>query len=150
MTRHIAYVSTAQPDLSAQCIDALLLDARTFNARIGVTGVLLYDGQRFFQYFEGTDYATDQVMARILASQRHSAIHLLADGRHPGQQFDRWYMGFSHSPATFIQHLENGSWQQTLYTLRQQANHCPALEALNQFLDKQPAPARIGQALTCP
>ena len=68
----------------------------------------------------------------------------------PDERLQRRQLGFSHSPATFIQHLENGSWQQTLYTLRQQANHCPALEALNQFLDEQPASARIGQALTCP
>lgn len=150
VTRHIAYISKARPGLSAQCIDALLLDARAFNARIGVTGVLLYDGQRFFQYFEGSDYATDQVMSRIQASPRHSAIHLLSDGRHPRQQFDRWYMGFCHSPATFIQRLENGNWQQTLYTLRQKDSHCPVLEALNQFLAEQPAPASIGQALTHP
>lgn len=96
MTRHIAYVSTAQPDLSAQCIDALLLDARTFNARIGVTGVLLYDGQRFFQYFEGTDYATDQVMSRIRASGRHRQIQLLADAHRQGRELDRWCMGFFH------------------------------------------------------
>jgi hypothetical protein len=145
--RYIAYTSQAHPDMSAQRIDALLLDARAFNARIGVTGVLLYDGQRFFQYFEGSDYATDQVMARIQAAQGHQDIRLLADSHRDGQEFDRWYMGFCQSPPTFIQRLENSTWQQTLYTLRQRSSHSPALEALNHFLQEQAPAANIGLAL---
>lgn len=147
MPRYIAYISQAQADMPAQRIDALLLDARAFNARIGVTGVLLYDGQRFFQYFEGTGYATDQVMGRIQAAQGHHDIHLLADSHRDGHEFDRWYMGFCQSPPTFIQRLENNNWQQSLYTLRQQASPSPALQALDHFLQEQTAAADIGRAL---
>lgn len=147
VTRYIAYTSTAHHPLQPSDIDSLLLDARAFNARIDVTGVLLYDGERFFQYFEGTDYATDQVMSRIRASRRHRQIQLLADAHRENRELDRWYMGFSHSPASFIQHLENSNWQQTLYHLRSRPGSSPALEALNDFLASQPDQRMAGNAL---
>lgn len=147
MTRYIAYTSTAHELLRSSDIDHLLLDARAFNARIGVTGVLLYDGLRFFQYFEGSDYATDQVMSRIRASGRHRQIQLLADAHRQGRELDRWYMGFSQSPASFIQHLENCNWQQTLYHLRSRPNRSPALDALNAFLARQPDQRAAAEAL---
>lgn len=147
VARYLAYTSTAQAGLAPAQIDELLLDARNFNARIGVTGVLLYDGRRFFQYFEGTDYATEQVMERIRQSSRHDQINLLADARRDGHEFDRWYMGLCQSTPTFMQRLENSNWQQTLYRLRSRPGSSPALETLNTFLAEQSRSELIERAL---
>ena len=51
--QYIAYVSAAVKPLSAEEVDALLLDARAFNLKAGVTGVLLCHKTTFFQFFEG-------------------------------------------------------------------------------------------------
>ena len=45
----IAYVSQARPELAPQELDALLADATAFNRMAGVTGVLMFDGERFLQ-----------------------------------------------------------------------------------------------------
>ena len=51
--RSIAYISSVTRALSDEELERLLVDARSFNESVGVTGVLLYNGNSFFQYFEG-------------------------------------------------------------------------------------------------
>lgn len=50
--RAIVYASEAIPGLSNERIHDLAQSAYRFNLQAGVTGVLLYDGRRFFQYWQ--------------------------------------------------------------------------------------------------
>lgn len=133
--RHVVYRSRVRGVATPERVDALLADARDFNARVGVTGVLLLGGGHFFQCFEGTGYATDEVYERIRASGFHHDIVELRSGSAPQREFDRWYMGFCEAPASFLQALEDMNWQQTLYGKRVAGESSPALDRLFEFLE---------------
>ena len=137
MVRYIVYTSRARPGLLPVQIDTLLKQARDFNAHVRVSGVLLYDGHRFFQYLEGTPYATDEAMWRIRHSQSHHDIRVLADALTPTREFDRWYMGFCQTTASHFQLLENAVWQPVLHHKRSRDDPSPALAAPNEFLSQR-------------
>ncbi|MDT7850152.1 BLUF domain-containing protein [Methylophilus sp. VKM B-3414] len=46
--------------------------SRAANSRDGITGVLLFDGLNFTQYFEGEAASVDALRANILRDQRQS------------------------------------------------------------------------------
>lgn len=56
--RAIAYTSVAFEGIQASDIDRILAAATSFNKVAGVTGVLMFDGTRFLQYFEGPKTAS--------------------------------------------------------------------------------------------
>ncbi|WP_295547387.1 BLUF domain-containing protein [uncultured Stenotrophomonas sp.] len=67
--RAIVYASEAIPGLSNGRIHDLAQSACRFNLQAGVTGVLLYDGRRFFHYLEGPEDGMAIVYARVLAAR---------------------------------------------------------------------------------
>lgn len=140
MVRYIAYTSRATPGLAPAQIDTILLQARDFNAHVQVSGILLYDGQRFFQYLEGTPYAATEAMWRIRHSSLHDHIHLLADASAPAREFNRWYMDFGQTTASHLQQLENMAWQSAQHHKQTRDQPSAALVALNNFLSLQPIP----------
>ncbi|MGV8940114.1 MAG: BLUF domain-containing protein [Lysobacter sp.] len=114
MLRSIAYTSVATRDFTAEDLDALLLDARGFNASVEVTGTLFFHQDKFFQYIEGSDAGIDLVYKRILRSNSHTNMHELLNTTMPRRYFDAWHMGFCKAPKTAIQQLANASWVQSM------------------------------------
>ena len=108
--RSIAYVSSTTATLPDEELERLLVDARAFNESVSVTGVLLYNGASFFQYFEGDSAACEHVFERIIGSSRHHSIHTLCD--HTGQvrYFSNWTMGFSTASNSQVLALSQAEW----------------------------------------
>lgn len=74
----IAYVSKAAKNLSVKDLNGVIQRADVFNKLAGVTGLLLFDGARFLQYFEGPEEGMETVYSRILDSSFHTEIVELA------------------------------------------------------------------------
>ncbi len=108
--RAIAYISEASAGLSAAGLDALVEDAARFNAVAGVTGVLLFDGERFLQYFEGPEDGIAAVHERILHARSHQAIVELNRGSVSERSFPYWGMRWLAVEAGLIQQLAIGDW----------------------------------------
>lgn len=75
------YVSEAGPTGVArktrhanEKLDALIDDAARFNRDAGVSGILLFDGERFLQYMEGPQDGLSVAFSRVLGSTSHSAL----------------------------------------------------------------------------
>lgn len=138
--RAVAYVSTAVAGLTPADVDHLLVDARAHNQLAGVTGVLLYDGRRFFQYFEGPE----EGMARIYERIRNSHMHIDLDELHNGSveslHFSQWHMGCSHTEDSVLQKLSTQQWQREAEFLQDdlaQPGASPALRELLAFWKQQ-------------
>lgn len=130
--RAIAYVSDALADLSNAGLDALVEDAVRFNAVAGVTGVLLFDGGRFLQYFEGPEDGVHAVYERIVQARSHHQIRELNRGRVPQRFFPYWSMRWLGVEPTLTQRLVNGEWAGFVHAV----NGGPAVEsALGQLTD---------------
>jgi blue light- and temperature-responsive anti-repressor len=74
-----AYLSHAAGAETETSLAELAQGCRTFNAQVGVTGVLTYVEGRFAQLVEGPRDGVDEVIARINASRRHRDITALGE-----------------------------------------------------------------------
>ena len=58
-------------------LDGLAEISRRNNARQDITGILLFDGESFFQILEGDEEAIDSLFDRIRMDKRHDSVCLL-------------------------------------------------------------------------
>lgn len=118
----VVYVSSAVRLLDGADLEALLVDARTYNEQVSVTGALLYDDGAFFQYFEGPEPGVTDVYERIKRSRLHKGLIELFHRPVEQRQFGEWYMGFSRAPKTYLLQLANAQWGKAVGGLRPSAS----------------------------
>lgn len=89
--RQLVYVSTASA-VGKEDLDAILHTATARNARLGVTGLLLFNGQNFLQVLEGGGDSVGELMHGIIRDQRHSGLVVLNDIGIEERCFPDWSM----------------------------------------------------------
>lgn len=93
---HCIYCSAAvKPETTRADLDDLLAKARTKNASLDVTGMLLYQDGVFFQVLEGDRPVVEALYAKIEADGRHRRITRLIIESIEERTFAQWTMGFS-------------------------------------------------------
>lgn len=92
---HCIYASAATKSFSAAEMTELLMYARTNNACLGVSGMLLYVDGSFFQVIEGRADKVDGLYKKIAADKRHSGISLIIREPISERSFADWTMGYS-------------------------------------------------------
>lgn len=90
----LIYASSATQAFSREDLLALLAKSRDNNARLGITGMLLYKDGNFIQALEGEEKAVVALYERIAADPRHTQLLPLLRGRQETRQFPEWSMGF--------------------------------------------------------
>ena len=90
----LIYASSATSFVSTDALQALLVQSRANNTRLGITGMLLYKDGNFMQVLEGDEAAVTTLYARITHDPRHYGImHVIR--RTIGQRhFSDWSMAF--------------------------------------------------------
>lgn len=127
------YCSLLNPDAPPTCVADIIRTARRRNAELDVTGVLVFDGQRFCQYLEGPAEKITHLVERIRLDTRHVDFSPQYEG--PllgGRRFRQWSMAYALAPD--LDPLER------MHTLR----GLPAVELLQELmpqLDLGPAQA---------
>ncbi|WP_058728481.1 BLUF domain-containing protein [Curtobacterium oceanosedimentum] len=91
----LVYASRAVVGFGLDDLDELLEHARTANARVGVTGLLLFRDHRFLQLLEGPTAAVREKMAFIAEDPRHDQVTVLLEEHVPARQFPDWSMGYA-------------------------------------------------------
>lgn len=92
----ITYFSVATRPFRPQELDELLVKARSNNAAVGVTGMLLYHDRNFLQTLEGPKEAVDAVYSRILCDQRHCSVVTAVRDDTDKRLFGDWAMGWAN------------------------------------------------------
>ena len=105
-----AYVSTPTVDFSDRDLSLLLLAARRFNARHGITGKLVAAEidvpgggtrvVRFVQWIEGDAADVRACLRRIHADPRHGDIEIQLFGPVEARRFPEWDMAIATVPAS--------------------------------------------------
>lgn len=78
-----------------QDVRDILAEARAFNAGVGITGALLFNGTHFAQVLEGDRDAVLGLMNRILRDPRHSHVILVEEAFVEDRIFPDWAMAFA-------------------------------------------------------
>lgn len=77
----------------------MLTEARVKNARLGITGHLLYTEEMFVQCIEGKPQAVESLWRSLHRDHRHYDLELLAHNPIKQRRFKDWSMAFSSYPS---------------------------------------------------
>lgn len=131
---HLVYTSTASVFFSEEALRGALGSWRATNARLGVTGVLLYGEGQILQVLEGEAATVQKLFATIAADLRHHGVSKLADGPSPGRAFADWSMKFRAVDAA--------DFARVVQQLRGAPSHARSLApVLEAFMAEQPGGA---------
>jgi len=96
--------------LSSEKLDHIVDDAARFNRNAGVTGVLLFDGERFLQYLEGPEDGLSVAYSRVLGARSHGGIVELQRGRVGQRRLPFWPMRWLPVQPNELKDLAHGDW----------------------------------------
>lgn len=91
----VLYVSTIAPDQPLSVVAEIAGRARFVNAELDITGLLIFDGQRFCQQLEGPQKAVLKLIERIRNDPRHINVEVLHHGPLAGRRFQQFTLAFS-------------------------------------------------------
>jgi Sensors of blue-light using FAD len=92
---HLIYASAATRALNRGEVLSILDIARRVNPGLGVTGILLYVGDSFFQVLEGPNAAVTSLYDRIGRDDRHKKVLKLIQEPILARSFADWSMGYA-------------------------------------------------------
>ena len=89
------YHSQLAPGADATCIAGIVKAARTFNRSVGITGMLVFDGERFFQYIEGPAEQLKLLVESISKDERHvNFTPMFSQTSVSERRFANWSMAY--------------------------------------------------------
>lgn len=90
----LVYLSSATTHFSDDGLTELLQLSRVNNARLNITGMLLYNDGNFIQVLEGPDDAVRKLYNKIARDPRHSGLTTVIQDIIQTRNFPNWSMGF--------------------------------------------------------
>ncbi|WP_299249382.1 BLUF domain-containing protein [uncultured Aquimarina sp.] len=87
--RTIVYISTATK-LNQEDLERLLVHCKTNNNYIGISGILIYSKDFFFQIIEGLQEDVDQLFEKIKIDSRHFNLLKIFDVTTSNKKFERF------------------------------------------------------------
>lgn len=94
MLVEMIYASKVADPLRPGTVTDILHAARQFNARHGLTGLLVFDHQYFLQVIEGDRNQLKRLLPRLMADPRHTDFALIRFASIAQRQYAHWSMGF--------------------------------------------------------
>jgi len=90
----VFYVSRATAAFDNAQVQSILQASRRQNARLDVTGCLLFSGHCFAQVLEGRQAAVSALARKIAADPRHVGVRVLSEGQRDERDYADWAMGY--------------------------------------------------------
>lgn len=92
MPVRIVYVSTLQPAITDEEIEAMVEKAAAFNKSQDITGILAFEGRRVCQILEGPAESVEALFASITRDPRHEGVVEIVRAPIGEVSFDGWGM----------------------------------------------------------
>lgn len=92
----LLYVSAMAPSGRYAVVGEIARKARTKNKPLHVTGLLVFDGERYCQHLEGTMQDVLELYKRISEDPRHTDVVLLNQGEVTQRKFGHFAMAFAN------------------------------------------------------
>ena len=90
------YVSRATVPFDNAAVQSILQVSRRNNARVDVTGCLLFSGRCFAQVLEGDQAVVRALAGRVAADARHLDVRFLRETSGEEREYADWSMGYLH------------------------------------------------------
>ena len=99
--KSVAYTSRVRPGLAERDIGNIQEAARHLNALDGISGLLVFDGDRFLQIVEGAESAIDDLVGRLRRDARHYDFEIRDERFVEARSFPDWSMEFIKVNASY-------------------------------------------------
>lgn len=99
----LRYISTRAAADIAKHVPGILETARRRNQANGVTGLLIFNGERFLQLLEGPERAVRETFERIGRDPRHLGVAVLGTAISPERAFREWDMAYEELTGAVAQ-----------------------------------------------
>ena len=94
----LLFMSRLAPSSNWEVVKDIVAAARHHNSAQGLTGALLFDGERFCELIEGAEASVRALLDSISADPRHSDVRVLFAGPATGgRTTKRWVSGYCES-----------------------------------------------------
>ena len=143
----LVYRSIATAALSELELQRLVNAAQARNRAESITGLMIYDEGRIFQWLEGPSEAVARIWKSIRSDPRHTSIEILGEQPTLTRFFGDWHMKLAarhmpgHSPQADLLDAPDG----LIETLKQRPDTVPAL--LLRLVPRSPATIVTGPAI---
>ncbi len=91
----ILYCSLLAPQQPPTVVGQIVAQARARNAADGLTGLLVFDGMRFCQHFEGPSRQVLRLLSRLETDPRHTQIRVVYEGPLAQRRYQRFDLGLA-------------------------------------------------------
>lgn len=91
----LVYASAESMQMTPDKLQEILKVSREKNAKIGITGILLYSKGSFLQVLEGKENRINSLYKKILQDKRHEKIVKIATFQSNEKIFSDWSMGYA-------------------------------------------------------
>ena len=91
----ILYGSLLSPTQPPNIVGQIVSQARSRNAARRITGLLVFDGMRFCQHFEGNRADVLTLMATLEADPRHMQVRVVHQGPIASRRYARFDLGLT-------------------------------------------------------
>ena len=93
LLHNLVYCSKIAPGVNERDIDAIIATARSYNPAHGITGLLVFGSDIFFQWLEGPKASVQALMHSIRKDPRHNTLVELAVNEEVRERvFPNWDM----------------------------------------------------------
>ena len=89
------YVSTLTPGRPVSSVGDIAGKARASNPMRGITGLLIFDGMRFCQQFEGVKNEVVGLMEKIRLDPRHTNLEIVHQDELASRRFKNFSLGYT-------------------------------------------------------
>ena len=103
--QELIYTSLAIPNASHENVEDILAASQRNNTQYDVTGLLLFDGDRYIQILEGSAENIDKIYDAIAKDKRHHGVELIHRGEIEGRAFTDWRMAYEALPVGLLGEL---------------------------------------------
>jgi len=101
----LIYTSLAEPKNQTKDVRDILESSERNNKASSVTGLLLFDSQRYIQILEGQAEDVETLFDVIGKDSRHHSLELLHKGQITGRSFETWRMAYEALPKGLLDDL---------------------------------------------
>ena len=101
----LIYTSLAEPKNQTKDVRDILESSERNNKASSVTGLLLFDSQRYIQILEGQAEDVETLFDVIGKDSRHHSLELLHKGKITGRSFETWRMAYEALPKGLLDDL---------------------------------------------
>lgn len=96
MVFELIYMSVLAPATDVRNVADIVRRSRSYNRLNGLTGILIFDGQRFCQHIEGDRESVLLLVEKIAADRRHNQLRILHQGFvGTERRFSEWSMAYA-------------------------------------------------------